>query len=120
MSRWSTAAAPAPTQAPAPAREQDADRETRFEPLYNVVLIDDDQHTYQYVIAMLCTLFHHDFEMAYMMARAVDTDGRVIVHTTDHSTARLERDRIRSFGPDPLLPGSTGSMHAVIEPLPGG
>jgi ATP-dependent Clp protease adaptor protein ClpS len=68
---------------------------------------------------MLCTLFRMGFEMAYMMARAVDTDGRVIVHTTDHDAACLERDRIRSFGPDPLLPGSTSSMHAVIEPLPG-
>jgi ATP-dependent Clp protease adaptor protein ClpS len=112
-------ASPLPAEAPAPARHDANAASPRFEPLYNVVLIDDDQHTYQYVIAMLCSLFKMGFEMAYMMARAVDTDGRVIVNTTDRDAARLERDRIRSFGPDPLLAGSNGSMHAVIEPLPG-
>ena len=113
--------APTPTRAPTPVREPaSAEGSPQFEPLYNVVLIDDDDHTYQYVITMLCTLFGMGFEMAYMMARAVDTEGRVIVHTADRDEAKLKRDQIRSFGPDPLLERSTGSMHAVIEPLPGG
>lgn len=102
--------------APAPVREdQDAAVGPVFETLYNVVLIDDDQHTYQYVITMLCTLFEAGIEMAYLMARAVDTDGRVIVYTAGRETARRKRDAIKGFGPDPLLPHSTGSMHAVIE-----
>jgi ATP-dependent Clp protease adaptor protein ClpS len=88
-----------------------------LQPLYNVVLIDDDEHTYHYVIAMLCRIVGVDFEMAYLMARAVDCDGRVIVLTTDRDTARNKRDAIKSFGPDPLIAHSTGSMHAVIEPL---
>lgn len=110
------------TPSEAPAREQRArgEQEPRFEPLYNVVLIDDDDHTYQYVIAMLCTLFRVGFEMAYMMARVVDTEGRVVVCSTDRETAERKRDEIKGFGPDPLLAHSTGSMHAVVEPLPGG
>jgi ATP-dependent Clp protease adaptor protein ClpS len=109
-----------PAQKPAPARRPGTadDARPQFEPLYNVVLIDDDEHTYQYVITMLCTILEIGFEMAYMMACAVDAEGRVIVHTTDRDTAELERDQIRAFGPDPLLPGSRGSMHAVVEPLP--
>jgi ATP-dependent Clp protease adaptor protein ClpS len=111
---WSLTA----TEAPAPARHTRPVARTRpkFEPLYNVVLIDDDQHTYQYVIEMLCALFAHSVEMAFMMAREVDTQGRVIVDTTHRERAELKRDEIKSFGADPLLPGSTGSMHAVIEP----
>jgi ATP-dependent Clp protease adaptor protein ClpS len=110
-----------PTRAPAPRTLPGGEREVvpRFEPLYNVVLIDDDEHTYQYVITMLCTILDVGFEMAYLMACAVDQEGRVVVHTADLDTARLERDQIRSFGPDPLLPNSRGSMHAVIEPVPG-
>ena len=88
-----------------------------LQPLYNVVLIDDDEHTYHYVIAMLCRIVGVDFEMAYLMARAVDCDGRVVVLTTDRDTARGKRDAIKRFGPDPLIAHSTGSMHAVIEPL---
>jgi len=113
--------APPPTETPTPVRRQEpaSTAVPQFEPLYNVVLIDDNDHTYNYVIEMLCTLFGVGFEMAYMMARAVDTEGRVVVYTTDHETACAKRDQIRSFGADPLLPHSTGSMHAVVEPLPG-
>ena len=110
-----------PTRTPAPVhRPEDAEGSPRFEPLYNVVLIDDDEHTYHYVITMLCTLFGMGFEMAYMMARAVDSEGRVVVHTAERDRAQIERDQIRSYGPDPLIEHSTGSMHAVIQPLPGG
>jgi ATP-dependent Clp protease adaptor protein ClpS len=111
-----------PPEAPAPVRRQEPAGTSvpRFEPLYNVVLIDDNDHTYNYVIEMLCALFGVGFEMAYMMARAVDTEGRVVVYTTDRDTACVKRDQICRFGPDPLLPYSTGSMHAVVEPLPAG
>ncbi len=104
---------------PAPVREDESTVQAgpKFESMYNVVLIDDDDHTYQYVVAMLCTLFGVGFEMAYMMACAVDADGRVIVHSTDRDTARRKRDEIKSFGPDPLMPNSIGSMHAIVEPL---
>lgn len=105
---------------PVPAREDQAGAVgPEFEMLYNVVLIDDDEHTYQYVITMLCTLFEAGVEMAYLMARAVDTDGRVIVCTAGRDLARRKRDAIKRFGPDPLLPHSTGSMHAVVEPVQG-
>lgn len=113
---WTGAA----TEAPAPTRRAErAAPKPKFEPLYNVVLIDDDQHTYQYVIEMLCLLFGHSVETAFMMAREVDTSGRVIVDTTHKERAELKRDEIKSYGPDPLLPGSSGSMHAVIEPAIG-
>lgn len=104
---------------PVPGRKDQAAAGPEFEALYNVVLIDDDEHTYQYVIHMLCTLFEAGVEMAYLMARAVDTDGRVIVCTAVRDLARRKRDAIKSFGPDPLLAHSTGSMHAVIEPVQG-
>jgi len=107
------------TPAPVPTRRR-APRATtlpRFEPLYNVVLIDDDEHTYQYVIAMLCKLFGHAVDMAFRMAREVDASGRVIVDTTHQERAELKREEIQSFGPDPLIPHSSGSMRATIEPV---
>ena len=112
------AAAGPGTESPAPARRAEPTEASavRFEPLYNVVLIDDDEHTYQYVVLMLCRLFGHSFETAYLMAREVDTSGRVIVDTTHRERAELKRDEIKSFGPDPILAASRGSMHAVIEP----
>jgi ATP-dependent Clp protease adaptor protein ClpS len=105
--------APAPTQ----KRLARARSQPKFEPLYNVVLIDDDEHTYQYVVEMLCDLFGHSVETAFLMAREVDLVGRVIVDTTHRERAELKRDQIHAYGSDPLLPGSSGSMHATIVPV---
>lgn len=86
---------------------------------WNVVLLDDDDHSYQYVIAMLQRLFGHSLETAYLMAKEVDTTGRVIVFTTHRERAELERDRIHCFGADPLIERCKGSMSAIIEPAYG-
>ena len=102
---------------PAPVRQHEADTRdvVQPEPLYNVVLLDDDDHTYEYVVEMLCNIFGHSVEDAFQMAREVDLEGRVIVDTTHRERAELKRDQIMSFGADPLLRGSQGSMRATIE-----
>jgi ATP-dependent Clp protease adaptor protein ClpS len=89
---------------------------TKRQPPYNVVLLNDDDHSYQYVIIMLQQLFGHPPEKGYQMAKEVDTTGRVIVLTTTMEHAELKRDQIHAFGPDPLLPRCKGSMSAAIEP----
>jgi ATP-dependent Clp protease adapter protein ClpS len=48
------------------------------QPPYNVILLDDDEHTYGYVIEMLGKLFGHSLEKAFAMAVEVDLTGRVI------------------------------------------
>jgi ATP-dependent Clp protease adaptor protein ClpS len=40
----------------------------------------------------------------------------VIVVTTHKELAELRQEQIQSYGADPRLPESTGSMRAVIEP----
>ncbi len=88
-------------------------------PPYNVILLDDDDHSFEYVIHMLKTLFGHPPEKGYRMAVEVDTTGRVIVATTNLERAELKRDQIQAFGPDPLIPRRKGSMSAIIEPATG-
>jgi ATP-dependent Clp protease adaptor protein ClpS len=89
----------------------------RKAPLWHVVLLDDDDHTYDYVIEMLMELFHHSVETAYKMACEVDGSGRVIVDTTVRERAELKRDQIHAYGADWRLERSRGSMTAVIEPV---
>ena len=88
-------------------------------PPYNVILLDDDEHSYEYVIHMLKVLFGHPPEKGYRMAVEVDTTGRVIVATTNLEQAELKRNQIQAFGPDPLIPRCKGSMSATIEPAVG-
>ncbi|MGH3145852.1 MAG: ATP-dependent Clp protease adaptor ClpS [Rubrobacter sp.] len=95
--------------------EQLEERETEGLPPYNVVLLDDEDHSYEYVIFMLKKIFGHPVKKGYEMAKEVDTSGRVVVLTTHLEEAELKRDQIQAFGPDPLIPRCKGSMSATVE-----
>lgn len=89
-------------------------------PLYNVVLLDDDEHTYDYVIEMLQKLFLISKTKAFQHAVEVDTTGRSIVLTCELPQAEFARDQIRAYGADWRMPKSKGSMSAIVEPVAGG
>jgi ATP-dependent Clp protease adaptor protein ClpS len=104
---------------PAPAKVEPKKADNpKILPPYNVVLLDDDDHSYEYVILMLRKLFGHTLEAAFQMACEVDATGRVIVDTTTKERAELKRDQIHAYGVDPLIKRCRGSMSAVIEPCP--
>jgi len=88
----------------------------RLESLYNVILLNDEDHTYDYVVEMLCKLFRFSKVQAFSHAVEVDTKGTTILLTCELSKAEQKRDQIHTYGADPRLPRSMGSMAAVIEP----
>jgi ATP-dependent Clp protease adaptor protein ClpS len=106
-----------PAQAAPAANPCPAAPKPRHVPRYNVVLLDDDDHTYDYVVAMLGRLFAHPVERAFKMAQEVDATGRVIVFTGMLEQAEFKRDQIQAYGADILLSRSKGSMSATIEPV---
>jgi len=95
-----------------------ADRDVRpkQQPPYHVILWNDEEHTYEYVIRMLAALFGHPKEKGYQLAQEVDASGRVVVLTTTREHAELKRDQIHAFGKDDLVARCKGSMSATIEP----
>ena len=97
-------------------KEKEKD-EVKKQPPYHVVLYNDDDHSFEYVITMLQQLFGYPREKGYEMALEVHTSGRVIVLTTTMEHAELKRDQIHAFGADPLSSKEcVGSMTSVIEP----
>jgi ATP-dependent Clp protease adaptor protein ClpS len=85
-------------------------------PPYHVLLWNDDDHSFAYVIAMMQTLFGHPPTKGYQIAEEVHLRGRAIVLTTTKEHAELKRDQIHAFGKDDLIAGCRGSMSASIEP----
>ena len=85
-------------------------------PVYNVVLLDDDDHTYDYVIEMLQKIFIFSLDQAYRHAEEVDMCGRTILITCELPEAEFARDQIHAYGPDWRLARSKGSMSAIVEP----
>jgi ATP-dependent Clp protease adaptor protein ClpS len=90
--------------------------QTKRLPPYNVVLLDDNDHSYEYVIEMLKTIFAYQEPKGFVLAREVDKNGRVIVLTTHKELAELKRDQIHAYGTDWRVATCCGSMSAVIEP----
>jgi len=104
---------------PAPAPVQEVREQQQTPSLWNVVLLNDDDHTYDYVIEMLMRLFLKTADEAYRHAVEVDSAGRTVVMTCEREAAEFARDQIQGFGADWRLPRSKGSMSAVIEPATG-
>ena len=92
------------------------DKKPRRQPPYNVILWNDEDHSYEYVIVMLMELFGFPPEKGFQSAREVDTQGRVILLTTTLEHAELKRDQIHAYGKDPMIGPCKGSMSASIEP----
>jgi ATP-dependent Clp protease adaptor protein ClpS len=87
------------------------------EPLWRLVLLDDDDHSYAYVIEMLGAIFGYWVEKAFALARIVDTQGRVTLMTADREACEAKQSQVHAYGADPRIAGSKGSMSAIIEPI---
>jgi ATP-dependent Clp protease adaptor protein ClpS len=105
-----------PIEQTVPRVRQHSREKVQRQPPYHVVLWNDEEHTYEYVIKMLLELFGHPPEKGFLLAQEVDTQGRVIVLTTTREHAELKRDQIHAYGKDSLIAGCKGSMSATIEP----
>ncbi len=88
----------------------------RRQPPYHVILLDDDDHTYVYVISMLRKLFGCSEEKAFQLAYEVDHAGQVVVDTTTLERAEFKRDQVHAFGRDWRIDRCQGSMSATIRP----
>jgi ATP-dependent Clp protease adaptor protein ClpS len=93
-------------------------KKPKRQPRYNVILWDDQEHTPDYVVAMMQKLFGHPAEKGMQIAQEVDASGRAIVLTTTREHAELKRDQIHAFGRDAAVRTCKGSMSASIEPMP--
>lgn len=98
-------------------KETETDEITALVPMYHIILLDDDDHSYDYVIEMLMDIFGHSESTVYEMACEVDAKGRVIVNTTHKERAELKRDQIQSYGADWRISHCKGSMSAMVEPV---
>ncbi len=84
--------------------------------LFHVILLDDDEHTYDYVIEMLQELFFLSTEGALQHAVEVDNTGKTVVITCERQPAEFAQQQIHGYGADPRMPKSKGSMSAVLVP----
>lgn len=100
---------------PIPKEREATGEKPKHQPRYQVILWNDDDHTYAYVIGMMAELFGYPLEKGYQIATEVDSAGRAVVLTTTLEHAELKRDQIHAYGKDGQIQASKGSMSASIE-----
>lgn len=110
-------ASQSPLGAGAPIEETVTETEEKTQLLRQskVVLYDDDEHTYDYVVEMLVHCCGLSRESAFRCAVEVDLCGKTTVFYGTADECRRRRDRIHDFGADPRLPRSRGSMKAEVQ-----
>lgn len=96
--------------------EEKTDNKTKRQPPYNVILLNDDYHTVDYVIDLCKKIFGFPPEKGYQKAKEVHEKGRAILWTGTLELAELKRDQIHAIGKDPHIKNCKGSMTAVLEP----
>jgi ATP-dependent Clp protease adaptor protein ClpS len=103
---------------PGTTLETEADQSTKDDlaKLYHVIILNDDEHTFDYVIEMLQAVFKMPYAAAVRHTVEADGTGSSIVLTTNLEEAEKKRDQVHAYGPDWRLPHSRGSVAALVEP----
>ena len=62
----------------------------QLEPPYHLILLDDNEHTYHYVVLMLGAIFGYSAVKAFAIACVVDSQGQAILMTGSHDEPLLD------------------------------
>jgi ATP-dependent Clp protease adaptor protein ClpS len=101
---------------PRPAR---ASPTPKRQPPYQVVVLNDNDHTFAYVIEGLVRFCGHNIERAYQLAKDVHQQGRAVVWSGTLEVAELKRDQLKGMGPDFYARKAvTYPLGVVLEPMP--
>jgi ATP-dependent Clp protease adaptor protein ClpS len=104
--------------APRPKSKTTETTRTQRQPPYHVVILNDEEHTFDYVIDLLTKIFRHSLSTAQELTWRIHSTGRAIVYTTHKEKAELKRDQVLAWGPDPRMSISRGPLGCYIEPAP--
>ena len=94
----------------------DENSSAQRDPLYHVIILNDEDHTIDYVVEMLQAVLGMPAAQAMSCTLEADRTGSSIVSTCALEEAETKRDRIHAYGPDWRLPQSRGSVAALVEP----
>src|SRR5438270_12610685 len=66
-------------------------------PPYHVILENDDHHTFEFVIEVLCKALGYAEQKAFLLTQEAHTKGRAVVWTGSREVAELKAEQIQSF-----------------------
>jgi len=80
-------------------------------PPYNLIIFNDDHHTFEFVVAILMKVFRKPVEESFRHALETHETGRSIVWSGSKELGELKLDQLTTFHE-----GEKGPMSAALEP----
>jgi ATP-dependent Clp protease adaptor protein ClpS len=103
-----------------PKPESREQTRTRRVPLYNVILENDDYHSFEFVMEVLRKVLGYAGERCYQLTLQAHSTGRAVIWTGPREVAELKADQVSTL--HEIRPGGLdlGPLSCTIEPAPGG
>ena len=103
------------TRRPAP----EPSTKPKKQPVYAVIVENDDYHTFDYVIEALSKICGYSQQKSFLLAYEIHSQGKAVVWSGALELAELKRDQIREFGPDQYASKPvTFPLGTYVEPMP--
>jgi ATP-dependent Clp protease adaptor protein ClpS len=107
---------------PVTARPKEAEpkKKPKRQPPYAVIVLNDDRHTFAYVIETFMKVFGYSPQKSFLLAEEIHTRGRALVWSGTREVAELKREQIISAGTDYYAEKPVKfPLGVLVEPMPG-
>lgn len=88
---------------------------TERQPPYHVILENDDHHSMEFVVEVLCKVFGFTLEKSFQSMMQAHETGRAIVWTGAKEVAELKQEQVQSFH-EKRAGKDLGPLGCSIEP----
>ena len=89
---------------------------TRTIPPFNVILKNDDHHSFEFVINVLCKALNYDTQKAFLLTQEAHSSGRAVVWTGPKEVAEFKAEQIQTFHETRGDGAKLGPLDCSIEP----
>lgn len=93
-------------------------QKTDFLKQWHVILLNTDDHTFEFVVALIMTVFSKNYDEAFALTMKIHKEGQCIATTTHKERAELYKETVEAFGADELMKKNPRPLPCVIEPAP--
>ena len=96
--------------------KQKDETRTRQIPPYHVILENDDDHSFEFVIQVLCKAMAFNEVRAFQLTNEAHTKGRAVIWTGAKEVAELKVEQIQTFHETHRDGRKLGPLGVTIEP----
>jgi ATP-dependent Clp protease adaptor protein ClpS len=96
--------------------EIDESIEPKLLPPYNLILENDEYHSFEFVIMVLCKALGYSVEKSYQYTLEAHNSGQAIVWTGSKEVAELKLEQVLTFHEERTDGRKFGPLQCRIEP----